>query len=94
MITESAQMTIEITTVKRSYKGVTGHWSKWGGRRMSVIESQNGGVDDFWRCQSCGDLQPEALSPYKYEFPAGEFIRVCAPCIADHCTSLHDRVGV
>lgn len=72
-------------------RGATGHWTKWGGARMDVIQEE---VSDIWACQSCGGNQPKTLSPYKYEFPAGEYIRVCAPCIVDGCAVLKTRIGV
>lgn len=72
-------------------KGATGHWSKWGGARMDVIQAE---VSDVWHCQSCRNQQPKDLSPYKYEFPKGEYIRVCAPCIVDGCSSLKIRLGL
>lgn len=72
-------------------RGPTGHWTKWGGARMDLIQED---IGDTWTCQSCGDNQPNALSPYKYEWPEGEYIRCCARCIADNCQALRDRIGL
>ena len=72
-------------------KGPTGHWTKWGGARMDLIQED---IGDMWNCQSCGDNQPNALSPYKYEFPEGEYIRVCATCISNGCAALKERIGI
>ncbi len=83
----------EVIVEKKSYKGLTGHWSKWGGRRMSVIESQNAEITDTWTCQSCGHEQPKEMSPMKYEYPENEYIRVCSVCYFTNCNTLFERIA-
>lgn len=77
---------------KKSYKGQTGFWTKWGGRRYSLADNQYGEVEDIWYCASCTQSQPKELSPYKFEYPEGEYIRVCAQCFANACRSLYKRL--
>lgn len=74
-------------------KGLTGHWSKWGGRVYDVLDNQFTEVREYWYCQSCNQPIPVSLSPYKYEYPQGDYIRVCAVCLADGCRILHVRVS-
>lgn len=83
----------EIVVEKKSYKGLTGHWSKWGGRRMSIIESQNAVIDDTWVCQSCGHDQPKEISPFKFEYPEHEYLRVCSICYFTNCNTLFERIA-
>lgn len=56
-------------------KSNTGYWSKWGGGRY---------VEDIslpeWKCQSCGETQVNVLPSYTFEYPTGEFIKVCVMC--------------
>lgn len=83
----------EVVVVKKSYKGKTGFWTKWGGRKMSIVESQNAVLPDFWYCQSCNDMQPKELPCYHYEFPEGEYIRICSVCYATGCQPLLKRIS-
>jgi hypothetical protein len=71
-------------------KGFGGYWSKWGGARMSVIQED---LSPVWFCQSCTEPQPIELTPYKFEYPKGEYIRVCAECIREGCIKLVQRVS-
>lgn len=71
-------------------RGNTGHWTKWGGARMDLIQE---GVSDIWFCQSCNDPQPKDLTPYRFEFIKDEYIRICAKCLQDGCIALRHRVG-
>ncbi len=80
-------------------RGVTGHWSKYGGTIREVVITQFGvvGVEDEWACQSCGLLQPKDLSPYLYKHPDAEAqserLRVCAVCFNNDCYDLRRRRG-
>ena len=75
------------------FKGLTGGWTKWGGRRYELISDRmDSELPDIWSCQSCGSQQPKELSPYKYEYPEKEYIRVCAECFANHCEILKKRL--
>ena len=76
-----------------SMKGLTGHWTKWGGNVRDVLESQN---ELFlnWFCQSCNRELGKDMSPFFYEWPEGEYIRVCGICINDDCSALKDRVEI
>ncbi len=69
--------------------GLSGHWTKWGGGVMGVIQDE---LDPIWVCQSCGQEQPKDLTPYKYQFPENEWIRVCATCYHDGCLQLKERM--
>ena len=60
-----------------SQKGLTGGWTKYGGRREHVIK---GNLQATWYCQKCGKEHPADLSPYLKEYFPGEHIRVCATC--------------
>lgn len=76
-----------------SFKGLTGGWTKWGGRRYELItDRQDSELADVWNCQSCGTQQPKELNPYKYEYPEKEYIRVCAECFANKCEKLKKRL--
>lgn len=88
------------TLVKVSYKGLTGHWTKWGGGvKGELIITQFGvlNVQTEWACQSCGKLQPIELSPFLYKHPDAELdserIRVCAVCFDNDCYELKRRRG-
>lgn len=70
--------------------GFTGHWSKHEGARMDVVQE----LSDVWYCQSCNARQPKDLTPYKYEYPQGEWIRVCGPCVAEECIIFRERLGI
>lgn len=85
---------LDVEPPKKSYKGLTGFWSKWGGARSGVATNQWGdaGVDDEWFCQSCNAPQPPQLSPFRFEYPDREFIRVCAVCYAEQCIKLFERI--
>lgn len=65
----------------KSMKGLTGGWSKYGGRRFDALDSQNEEKRDYWYCQTCGQIQPRELSAYKKQLPDGDYIRVCAGCM-------------
>lgn len=75
------------------FKGITGHWSKWGGRRYDLIAGRQDSIlQNIWNCQSCGEQIPNEFTPYKYEYPEGEFIRVCSVCLIDNCQILRERL--
>lgn len=80
-------------------KGMTGHWSKYGGVIREVVITQYGvvGVDSEWACQSCGVMQPVDLTPYLWKHPDAEAeterLRVCAKCFNDECYDLRRRRG-
>lgn len=75
-----------------SYKGITGQWTKWGGRRYGLVADRHDSeVPNIWYCQSCNDPQPNDLSPFKFEYPEGEYIRVCAICLSNGCEKLLER---
>lgn len=87
------EIQIEIEEVVTSFKGLTGHWTKWGGRRYDLVaDRQDSIVPEIWSCQSCADQQPFEITPFKYEYPEGEYIRVCAICYADNCEKLFKRL--
>lgn len=77
---------------KSSYvsRGSTGHWTKWGGARQDLIQSE---LAEIWMCQSCGRQQPKELTPYRYEYPTKEYLRVCAICLAEGCEELKRRMS-
>lgn len=53
----------------------TGHWTKYGGGRKQEI------VDlPTWVCQSCHMLQTNCLPYYLFQYPLGEYIRICVMC--------------
>jgi hypothetical protein len=83
---------IEISE-KISYKGLTGSWSKYGGGKKSLGVNQFERVYDEWVCQSCGCIEPKEITPYLIEWPKGEYIRVCAICLANKCLILRTRTG-
>ena len=97
-MTSTASTTLQVTVVTKGYweksryisRGSTGHWSKWGGSRMDLVQE----LTNIWHCQSCRSPQPRDLTPYKYEYPQGEYLRVCGPCIADDCMVLKVRLGL
>lgn len=70
------------------FEGLKGQWSKYGGARMAVVQESLG---PSWNCQSCGELQPNALKPYQYKW-MGEYIRVCAVCLSNDCVRLKERM--
>ena len=76
-----------------SYKGLTGHWTKYGGRVYDPIGRQD---EDFsnWYCQSCHREMTEEMPPYMYEFPEKEYIRVCAICVSNDCKTLKIRMEI
>lgn len=77
---------------KRSFKGMTGSWTKYGGRRYSVIENQKTLRNEEWACQSCALIFPAVITPYKYEYPEGQYLNVCAVCFAEDCIRLMNRI--
>lgn len=76
-----------------SMKGLTGHWTKWGGNVHDVFERQG---EEFtnWYCQSCNKELSRELKPYFYEYPKGEYIRVCAVCVSNDCMIIRVRVEI
>lgn len=74
---------------QQSYKGLTGHWTKYGGGREEVFKDKN--IKE-WTCQSCGFLYPIQLSAYLYSFQTWGHIRVCALCFSSDCTPLKERL--
>ena len=60
--------------------GMSGHWTKWGGAIKDVIQED---LSDIWYCQLCGTEQPKDLTPYKHEYPEGEWIRICSNCYSE-----------
>lgn len=72
----------------RSNKIAGGH-SKYGGPRQELMQEQ---VEDWWACQSCGETYSEEITRFKFEYPEGEWIRVCAICIRDDCAKLMSRL--
>lgn len=53
----------------------TGFWSKWGGGRyVEVINLPE------WACQACQEPQVDVLPSFLFEYPSGEFIRICVMC--------------
>lgn len=70
--------------------GLTGYWSKWGGVRQSVVKDE---IETEWFCQSCTSVFPVELTPYRYEYPQGEYIRVCAACLNNDCECLKKRTA-
>lgn len=76
-----------------SMKGLTGHWTKYGGNVVDPFESQN---EEFktWFCQSCNHEYSREMQPYFYEWPEGEYIRVCAKCVHEDCILLRIRVEI
>lgn len=79
---------------RASFKGLTGSWSKYGGKRQRITYNQHGlaSAKEIWSCQSCGHQQPPALSPVLYEFPLGEYIRICGICFREDCGELRRRI--
>lgn len=72
------KVTVTEIVVKRSLKGMTGGWSKWGGSQGNVVKEK---LEDKWFCQNCGEEQPISLSPYLQELVPGEYFRICAKCL-------------
>lgn len=73
-------------------KGVTGYWSKWGGGIKTPYKNQFSPVEESWRCQSCGKEMPKEISPFLYEYPEKEYIRVCPICLFTNCDTLKQRL--
>lgn len=83
----------EITKVAiKSYKGLTGHWTKYG-KVYNPIDRQDAIVDQEWVCSSCGKTQPSELTRYKFEYPMGSYINICATCLNDGCIILFERIA-
>ena len=70
--------------------GATGNWTKWGGARQDAYQEE---IADQWYCQSCNTAQPKELTPFKYEYPENEYLRVCAVCFATGCPDLRARAN-
>jgi hypothetical protein len=77
--------------VKKSYKGMTGGWTKWGGRVYGVAARQDE-IPVDWVCQSCAEQYPAIMPAYKFQYPKGEYIRVCAICYFEKCIRLINRL--
>lgn len=73
-----------------SYKGIIGKWTKYGGAANNFVQAD---VGEEWACQSCGARHPKVLSPYRFEYPEGEWIRVCATCLFEECRALFNRLS-
>jgi len=74
----------------------TGRWSKWGGAMKEVAINQYGIIGvagERWFCQSCNTEQPIELTPYLFEWPENERIRVCFHCYNTGCAVLRGRLG-
>lgn len=91
---ENIKITVQSVKIKQSFKGLTGHWSKWGGARRDVYSGEGGTklLEEEWFCQTCGEKQPKELPPYLYLYNL-EYIRVCAVCFANHCQELFARLS-
>lgn len=74
---------------KISYKGLTGHWTKYGGVRISAVLHQYERKEN-WYCQLCGEEEPFCLPPYKVKVSdIEEYINVCPICFASCEPVLH-----
>lgn len=83
-------MKILSVQVTRSFKHLTGSWTKYGGRRYNAIDNQTGTNNPIWYCQVCGEEQPSILSPIKIEIPQLGYIRVCSSCfVLDKFKNIH-----
>jgi len=58
---------------------VTGNWSKWGGRRISLISLV---AKDEWYCQNCGKMQTKNMPSYMLpiDLTNRDFAKVCTMC--------------
>jgi hypothetical protein len=83
--------------IMRSLKKISGRWTKYGGRVYTIISSQYDYIDEKkcedWTCQSCGQRQPSRMSPFKFEYPEGEYIRCCGICYVEKCIKLFERLA-
>ena len=81
---------------KSHYKktGITGYWTKYGGvRRFATVNQYDDPyITDGWICQSCTRQQTKELPHYPFEYPEGEFIRVCSDCFHTGCLTLKSRL--
>lgn len=68
-----------------SFKGLTGHWSKWGGGISDAVKKTLG---EEWYCQSCGSKQPKIIPPYLYKADDDLILRICHVCLQDGCSVL------
>jgi hypothetical protein len=73
---------VTVRTTFTRLKGLTGGWSKYGGRRFDALDNQSE-LETKWYCQSCGEEQPALLSPMKVEMGDLGYIRVCDRCYAN-----------
>lgn len=53
----------------------TGHWSKYGGGRLQEIVNL-----PTWVCQACQEMQTDCLPSYLFQYPEGEYIKICVMC--------------
>lgn len=84
---------VEISHIAvKSYKGVTGKWSKYG-KIYNPIDRQDAIMESEWTCSSCAKIQPSQLTRYKFEYPMGSYINVCASCLNAGCLILFERIA-
>lgn len=76
-----------------SLKGLTGHWTKYGGNVHDIFERQNEEILN-WYCQSCGGEQDKSLTPYYFEHPKGEYIKICNTCMINKADKLKIKIEV
>lgn len=74
-----------------SLKGLTGHWTKWGGNVHDVFSRQNEEITN-WFCQSCNSEQDKEITPFFFEYPDKEYIRICQSCQTNGCLILKSRI--
>lgn len=73
--------------MKKSYKGLTGFWTKWGGRVHSPLDNQYASNSE-WFCQSCGEKIPAQLMKWKVRMnEKNDYFSVCSLCYADKWAS-------
>lgn len=63
--------------IKKNLNKACYGWSKWGGPLLGLVQED---LTKEWICQACGEKQTDKLSPYMYEYPQGEYIRICSKC--------------
>lgn len=73
---------------KDNLKGKTGHWSKWGGGAENLFQEQ---IIGHWYCQSCGEEQPEELSPLVMKYDDETNLRVCPFCFETNAAKARER---
>jgi hypothetical protein len=72
--------TVQIQTSVHSF-----HWTKWGGKRPDLLETEKEKERTNWYCQGCGLEQMAELPPYrlKYDDTLG-YLNVCPKCLIDN----------